>query len=358
MSRCLMLGQPEENLMPSCQRAGRHYSNLIFTRLRDMSKRPNSEEMKNKINKILYSTITIAVSAFILSGCVKDGKGDCYDGNLILRFAYESDRGEDLFDGNIDRVDVLVFDENRHFIFQKPVEKNDLRQFRGTRFELEPGQYYIICWANLYGNSNITGIQTRSIDNGYLIFNHEGGGDPVHFAPLKNGFGNRNNADIAEYGIRVPEVGVKDKTYHFMRLYRTINIYVKGMTDVVNGINLMPRARVTNLPSGYDFGLNHTNDIYDFVNEPVLYTSPEGSKMSLIKLNTSLFEIDGNIDIDVIRSSNGEVMCTINLEEYLEEYPQDNYEINVQVTYKNGDISISLPEWEIEEIEPASTGIK
>lgn len=304
----------------------------------------------------LYRTVLLFALSLplLLVGCMRENEDDCVtDDNLILRFAFSDDAGADKFDQAIDLVDVFVFGSDLRLVSQTHLTKSDLNAFRGVHLTLKPGDYRVVCWGNVKEHSQIQGVGTRSIVSGSLTFNPQGGGDPVHFAPSRD-LGSNDPSDFTEYNISIPRRGIVDEIYDFMPLYRSVSVYVKGMQDVVGGQNLLPWARITNMPPGYDFLLNLTGDATPFEQAGESFTFPDGEVGAKMQLYTSLFDLaQSDVDIQIMKSSDNSLVHAVNLDTYLTQYPPaDEYEIEVLVKFISGSVEITAPDWNSSPVVP------
>lgn len=102
-----------------------------------------------KLNNIFFGRISIIISLFLLCGCIYDDP-DCPTG-VFLRFEYTlNTRYIDLFDEQVNDLTLFFYNEEDKLVFTRDISANQLDQDNRLYLDLDPGNYRVIVWGNLY----------------------------------------------------------------------------------------------------------------------------------------------------------------------------------------------------------------
>lgn len=311
----------------------------------------------------LHCLTLLLLTALVLQGCIDEDLSSCPkadETNLRLDFSYTDEGGADIFTNNIDGVDVFVYDTNGLFVKQRHVGKGDLSVFAGTELSLCPGDYRIVCWGNV-GDKTTISEPTMGSPFGEAIVKFatpktraatQLGGDPLYYAPYDREF-----STPKVFMVSVPERGMANATIHFRNAHINIELYVKGYTDKnAAGQSLLPNVEMTGICAGYYF------DLQTF-GPPVTYKGVtthqmvDGEEMAVVDFRTPLFLKDIDKKILIKKQSDGSLLTSVNLEEFISD---NNIDINntirvtipILVEFKDVEVSVRLPSWYRVPVEP------
>lgn len=302
-----------------------------------------------------YLAAALLILSGALSGCIEEDWSLCEDDNCVLLYLYQDESGADLFADNIHSVDLMVFDGEGYITALYQSAQEELDRLRGVSIFLEPGDYYVVAWANLTDRTRtaVTTLTGSSLD----ISDGESGA-PVYYAPYKNAVTRsvtRSDDEMNLYRITVPQSGIIERELYFTRAHRSINIYIKGYEDPVYGPDPRMKVEITHLAYAYDFLLRvePLRRTHISVTEPL--ETPAGI-ISGTRVNTPYQEIEDEINIR-ITTAGGEAICPdINLKEYLVSIGQpldalSVHQVDILLVYEDGALTITVPDWDEEVVD-------
>ncbi len=309
--------------------------------------------------------ISIFATAALL-GCVKNSRDDCdtpAERNLVLHFEYFDQEENDIFAERIEMVDVVIFDEQFNFYNWVYLSKQNLDEFRGVRLEVEPGDYHLICWANLSSSRDeIPDDQSASLGQSVIHHNNRATADPLHFAPdrrsLPLGRATRSGSltDEGTWLLSVPATGAKEDTVAFMSAHRTVNVYLQNFPGMDDPEPVYPDVAIENLSEYYSFTLGRSPKNAYFLQQPEEITV-EGERYCYVKFYIPHF--DGDNDINVVISEPGQdVLETVTMEKILELneieelYDGDDIVLDLALVWGDSLVEVTLPKFKTEEIKP------
>lgn len=310
----------------------------------------------------LFRVSLLLLSAFLLNGCLGEDTDSCppvTDNNLILEFRYTDNQGTDIFSGKIDKVDVFVFDLSGSFVQSQSVNKASLSAFAGTRLNLCPGTYRIVCWGNaldktLFGGLDSTGL-FKDAFTGNSTLNEEGiatGGDPLFYAP-------RNTADgfSEKFTVSLGPEGTQKAVIDFYSAHIKVEVYIKGFED--KGLlreQLPPLVELTDIPAYYNFEMQDFGSSISY-KDITSYQSLKGQELAVIHFCTSVFTEDTPMRVLIKKSSDGSTVTAISMKDFIRENnitldTGEQITVPILVEYKGASIEITLPEWGHNPIDP------
>ncbi len=174
-------------------------------------------------------------------------------------------------------VDVYLFDANLEFLQTRKLSSAMLEESLQTTFEVAPGTYHVVCWANM-GNNTQVSFKEGHILNNYIELVSLETGDPLYYAPNKTPeIYPKSRADQPDYSIYKAEVvagRVTIKDMVFAKAHRTVEVFISGWEYLkLGGVPVVERQQAG---GWYDFLLR-----YD-ITDPVRF-----------RRSTSLVVIDG-----------------------------------------------------------------
>lgn len=298
--------------------------------------------------------IIIPFLAALFTGCIKEDLSDCPpEYNLEFLFEYTTEPNS-TFTDLIKSVDLLLFDADSYFLQHRRSAEADLAAFQGMRFYLPPGTYYAVAWGNVGNRSSFSSLTatTTLFSQCYLQIAEQAndGGDPIFYAPQKEVSA---SAALALYEVNVWADRSTVKRLDFTKAYRTTNVWIYGYEQSGLGESIQPTVNAGKLWSMYDFYLATLNSRRDFS----LQTHNEersGEHYSLSTFYSALGEINGETDIDVIRTSDNRLVHTLNLRQFVADNNITNTNrIDILITFLNDlDISVTVPQWAAKPVQP------
>lgn len=299
----------------------------------------------------------LTILALLTAGCIHDSSDCPVDDNFVMKFNLRSAAGEDIFDANIHKIDVLFFDAECKFVMRKHYTPGMLDAERGVAVTLDPGEYKIVCWANVQDNSGFCGfIEGATMFSDCYVEIPETtttGGDKVYYSPYSThpesrsgGALTRAGEDYSYYTVTIPARETVVKEYGFARAHRTVNVFVSGFDDSPEGVRIQPTVDARRMWSRYDFFFNTQHLKRDFCQQTARVTVESG-EMDLAAFHSAYGEIADDMDLIVKRTSDGTDVATVNLKQFVADNPlADKSEINILVSFLDDhSVTITVPEW-------------
>lgn len=105
--------------------------------------------MIRKIFRLIFFLILPALSAAMLTGCVRDSREEC-EFPLRLRFSYTYNReGRDLLSEEVSTIRLFLYDSGSHrLVSRTDVRVSDLGDGNTLVWQVPPGRYHIVGWAD------------------------------------------------------------------------------------------------------------------------------------------------------------------------------------------------------------------
>lgn len=301
--------------------------------------------------------IAIPVLALLLAGCIKEDRDKCQQQeNVTFVFSYGGYRGADFTD-RIEKIDLFLFDGECKFLLSRSAQTADLDpDYPSMRFDLDPGTYYALAWANVGDNSAYLYLTPGATLLEECLVEIDPActqtGDPVYYAPRKTRLdvGGTRAADAAVYEVIVPEGEEVVKPLDFVRAHRTIYVWISGLHDTEH-----PTVEAQSLWSRYDFSFRTHDTRRDYVQQAVEYTK-NGTTYSLAVFHHAYGEIDDDMNVLVMRTSDGQPMHTVSVRQFIEDNNitnTDDIHIMLTFSYDLG-VTVSVPQWGSAPVQPGA----
>lgn len=293
-----------------------------------------------------FLKIAILFSALFSGGCIREDIDGCDPSvSMTLLFRYTDANNNNIFPGAINKVDLVLFDASGHFAVHLPVDKAALTAFQGAKLQLLPGIYHVVCWGNAAGHTSPGAFDaSMTMDNAFLLFTSPEDGDPLYYAP--------RGAQL--YTLTVPAEGAAEQTIDFTPAHNLIDVYVQNYTG--SGSDALPKVEITGLPRGYDYRMQPLGgQTAAFAHSTATKATTDGVMANAVFFSTN-FKTDNSIDIIIKRPSDGVIIHTVNLNDFLAENSltltgQNNKTTTIVIKFTNTGVQCILPLW-------AETGIK
>ena len=153
------------------------------------------------------------------------------------------------FTDHIDVVDVWLLDADLEFLQTRRLSSAMLEESLQTIFEVAPGTYHVVCWANAGNNTRISFTKGHILDGHIELVSSETG-DPLYYAPGKTPEpypGSRTGADEPDYSLYRAEVvagTVTVKEMVFVKAHRTVEVFISGWEYLsFGGVPVVERNR-------------------------------------------------------------------------------------------------------------------
>lgn len=303
----------------------------------------------------------------LLSGCIKEDMDDC-KGSISLNFSYTADGSTQVFNEYIDEsVDLYVFDEDRRYILTRRIVGAEL-QGRHATLDLEPGRYHIVCVGNMGQMDEVKGLSPGNVaDLTRTLLTHK--------KETENPDGTLTGEDPLYMGTTDVEVKASDRlqqTVDFRSLHVNLVVQVKGAArDEAGATPSVPvwtkiGIRFTGLPTETELSEGLTGGpLCDYVPptgqfdpaDRLLTTSLHVMRFDRRQGGLSARQTDDDIRLVVTNLTTGEPLETIDVMEFVtdNDIDLDREEVTIGmliVISKDGDISVEVPDWDIEDVTP------
>ncbi len=321
--------------------------------------------------KTIHSGLLFIMAFLFCTGCVKEDLDDCPDDaiqHLVLHFEYLDPKGSpldkegyELFATRLQTVDVLIYDAEENLYQWIGCDDVIYSQDRRKVVAVEPGEYFIIGWANnLSHRTDFSTVFPESmLTNSYIYHDGEQTADPLHYAPDRRVTATRSENDHTDsYKVTVERNRTTEHTLSFMSAHRTLNVYLRGFPEVENDEE-NPVISVSNLTSYYDNYLGRGAETTLFTVQSVtenVFNSAAGDRELLGFATYYLphFDNENNIILDITRPALPVAHESIRLrmEDILEKLELevedgDDLVINVLIELSEDGtfVRVKIPEW-------------
>jgi hypothetical protein len=219
------------------------------------------------------------------------------------------------FTNHIGSVDVYLFDNELNYLLSRRLSAAALADSLQTAFELDPGTYHAVCWANVLDNSHVS-AGNEHISENYIRVVSQQTGDPIYYAPYKRpeihpGAHADGGQDYALYAAEVVAGKTTVKNMTFVKAHRTVEVFVEGW-EFFN-----PTAAPTVVRDGaggrYDFLLRA--DITDFLsfNRTASLVTIEGKQYYSTLFHSALLPLEEySGDVRLIDPATGQTVVLTN----------------------------------------------
>lgn len=307
-----------------------------------------------------FRTVILFLSV-ILSGCIGEDRDNCPPAdNLILRFCYVIDGGNDIFLQRVEKTNLFIFDVNGYFVRQQTIGKNSLDAGQSFSLSLSPGTYRIVCWGNMLERTDVFPLDANTHFEGAFIYNttlqsgNAAGCDPLYYA----------TGSLADYStgyyFTVPRTGTITRTLDFTCAYIKLEAFIEGFTDPDGaGGNLPPVVEIEALEAKWNFSMHPFGSTYNYVLQSA-YQNIQGTDFATAYFNLPPFKDDNSLKLHIKRASDGFTVTSVILKDYMAAngLTVENIEeavVPIHISYgsiQNVDVTISLPAWGESPVNP------
>jgi hypothetical protein len=290
--------------------------------------------------KIINIALTLLLLAGISTSCIKEDHSEC-NNVYCLALSYMGDEQTEIFPEKIDRVHMYVFDSQNNCVTSGLLSDADVVARLTTLPALEPGEYKIVCIGNAY-ETEVENLSSKDMEKvtfasaDYLSGATVTGNDPLYWSSV-----DYTIAPYSEY--KLPET----RTTFFESSHFDVYVEVVG---VPSSAEFYPVIEFTGTAPQTDFN----NDVKTSSTDYILETKHDGNA-TLSALTNIMRRADSSVNLNV-KASDGSVMASVNFAEHI---AKNNIDITKNeclipflIEFKSADISISVPSWFVENIQP------
>jgi hypothetical protein len=307
-------------------------------------RKKNTNEMREK-TKILRTALLL-LPAVALAGCIGEDYGVCEpERNVKFDFRLVGENG---FTEHVSSVEAYIYDGSGNYLRSERIDSRGLATFEGMQLTLDPGEYRMVFWANMNGNTDVQGH-----DRGSGVVSHADhrygapgvvtvNGDRLWYGPsIPPAPSTRATRGIPQehYALTIPEGGEFSDVIHFTHAHRSLAIWVKGLASP-------PTVDVEGLPgsmkhmgmeplSGTVVGSHRTSTV-----------EKNGTDYAATTFDTFYFEQLKGISI-VLRGPAGTELYRIPLTEAIEMSRADPEArvLELMFTFLQGTVEVTIPSW-------------
>ncbi|MDR1743005.1 MAG: FimB/Mfa2 family fimbrial subunit [Dysgonamonadaceae bacterium] len=292
--------------------------------------------------KLVNIVFCLTLLGGIATSCIGEDMDECLSTNKLI-LSYKGDGTTEIFPDKINRVEMFVFDAENNCVHSSILPDEDVRSRTTTLPPLVSGDYRIICIGNTY-QTNISA--TASGDYSKMLFAAEdyvagktvSGNDSLYYASIS-------------YTVEPFDPKAEDKTQiiPFASSHYDLSVEVYGVPEGAS-----PSLDITGVSPGTDF----ENRACGTATQYIFATTHEPAKHLLKARNNIMRHKDHeNVNVNFRLSQGDEPLATVNLAAFLAANPiidcsKHEVLIPIQIEFKSGKVTISVPEWYIKSVTP------
>lgn len=280
----------------------------------------------------------------LLAGCIKENMDDCE--RTSLYFSYTGDLREQLFARKISQVDLFVFNAEDKTLQTKTVTQNELNKYQGTRLNLAPGTYRIICIGNAFNNTMVQ-CTGKKLQENYRIAhpNYFNGGE----------IQTNDSLYLGSAQISVPSNYWSHDTLSFRSSHLKVYVEVRGVATAEELTKATPGLRllVRNCLPATDFSNQPCGEKVTYI--PAATYDAE-KRVLISRFNILRPTPDCSITFDLTDPADN-LIFSLSLKDFLQQHPvidlsQQEVLIPILIEFKSTTVMVTMPDWSIEQIRP------
>lgn len=292
--------------------------------------------------KIRY-VISLIAAFSLLTGCIREDRSDCTC-DVLLSFIYMGDGDDDIFPEKIDQVNMYVYSAADNSLAGEYVfDKDALTAEQGAHLHLFPGNYRIVCWGNMFENTQVekTYSEAKVAEPVWFKSDSYTGTDPLYFSDVE---------------ISVPE-SLQDvtETCEFESSHIDMYVKLKGFKGAMgqSGEEVAVNVSHTGCPAYTDFFNVPAAEKCEVM--PEIMDDPEDEDSYIMQYNVLRFTEDEATSLILTNSADGNEIYTVSISDFIDRYEVEvdgKQEAAVAIQITLGPVGVEVVEWNIEDVFP------
>lgn len=292
--------------------------------------------------KIRY-VISLIAAFSLLTGCIREDRSDCTC-DVLLSFIYMGDGDDDIFPEKIDQVNMYVYSAADNSLAGEYVfDKDALTAEQGAHLHLFPGNYRIVCWGNMFENTQVekTYSEAKVAEPVWFKSDSYTGTDPLYFSDVE---------------ISVPE-SLQDvtETCEFESSHIDMYVKLKGFKGAMgqSGEEVAVNVSHTGCPAYTDFFNVPAAEKCEVM--PEIMDDPEDEDSYIMQYNVLRFTEDEATSLILTNSADGNEIYTVSIPDFIDRYEVEvdgKQEAAVAIQITLGPVGVDVVEWNIEDVFP------
>ena len=292
--------------------------------------------------KIRY-VISLIAAFSLLTGCIREDRSDCTC-DVLLSFIYMGDGDDDIFPEKIDQVNMYVYSAADNSLAGEYVfDKDALTAEQGAHLHLFPGNYRIVCWGNMFENTQVekTYSEAKVAEPVWFKSDSYTGTDPLYFSDVE---------------ISVPE-SLQDvtETCEFESSHIDMYVKLKGFRGAIgpSGEEVRISFRHTDVPAYTDFSNTPADEKCEVA--PALSEDPEDEDSYILEYNVLRFGEDERNSIVLTDNAGGSELYSLSIPEFIDRFGLEvdgRQEAIVPILITLGPTGVTVEEWNIKDVTP------
>ena len=292
--------------------------------------------------KIRY-VISLIAAFSLLTGCIREDRSDCTC-DVLLSFIYMGDGDDDIFPEKIDQVNMYVYSAADNSLAGEYVFDQDaLTAEQGAHLHLFPGNYRIVCWGNMFENTQVekTYSEAKVAEPVWFKSDSYTGTDPLYFSDVE---------------ISVPE-SLQDvtETCEFESSHIDMYVKLKGFKGAMgqSGEEVAVNVSHTGCPAYTDFFNVPAAEKCEVM--PEIMDDPEDEDSYIMQYNVLRFTEDEATSLILTNSADGNEIYTVSIPDFIDRYEVEvdgKQEAAVAIQITLGPVGVEVVEWNIEDVFP------
>lgn len=292
----------------------------------------------------LTNIVFCLLSGALFASCINEDMDDCPTTNRLV-LSYKGDGSAEIFPDKICRVEMFVFDAENRCVSSTTLPEAQVRSRTAYLPTLQAGDYRIVCVGNAHHtqfDGTDSGDYSRMIfaDSEYFAGTQETGNDSLYYAST-------------DYTIKpYSEKGDNEQTrvIEFAASHYDLLVEVAGVPDG----GTRPGLWICGVTPCTDFENSVCGEPTDYL----LETEYEPAEETMTaRTNIMRHKNHGDVFIRVGSSDGGAALAEVNLADFLAAHPSIDCSLNevlipVRIEFKQGQVTVSVPEWYIENVKP------
>lgn len=279
----------------------------------------------------------------VLSSCIREDLSQCNPGSVnLLEMSYLGDGTTEIFHDKISRVDMYVFDSRGTCVSTSTLPDDQMASRIAELPPLGPGDYHVVCLGNPHNTivdrlSSGDYSQIVFMDRAYYENSTVSGNDALYFAAI-------------DYRVTAED---QRRLLEFESSHYYLSVEVAGVPAPATKSYDHPYIMVSGLSPHTSFENEAGGEMTEYLLE-----STHDADRKYLSASANIMRHSDHSAVDVsVMSAGGDTLASINLEEFLADNPEvdcsrQEVVIPIYIEFKSGDVTVRLPDWYVEEVNP------